>query len=92
MNNYNSLAFAAAMQANAIRQAAREVGNAIASRDPRLNAIVRFWKPKLMRNAERIVNQAKKLNVHSNKFRTNTPEYYSLLINLSRAKARSPRR
>lgn len=84
MNNYTNLEIAAALQADAIRQARREVNNALLSRDPRLNAIVRFWKSKIERNATRIVNRAKGLGLHSNKFKPNTPEYYSLLGNLVR--------
>lgn len=92
MNNYTNLEIAAALQADAIRQAVREVNNAVASRDPRLNSIVRFWRSKLQRNSARIVNRAKTMGLHSNKFKTNTPEYYTLLGNLIRAAKSGNRR
>ena len=86
-----NLAIAAAMQANAIRQARRDVNN-MAYNPTLLNSVVKFWQPKLQKNGANIVNRAKALGLHSNKFRPNTPEYYSMIVNLARAAKRSPHR
>lgn len=57
------------------------------------NAIVRLTRPVLQNRARIIVNQAKALGLHRNKYKPNTPEYYSLLINLiNEALAKSPAR
>jgi 23S rRNA maturation mini-RNase III len=85
--NYKSLAISAAKHANDIRQASRNVENSLHNR-ARLNSIVAFWKTKLSRNSTNIVRRARNLGVHSNKYQVDTPEYYSLLVNLAMNKAR----
>lgn len=43
-----------------------------------------YWKARLAREGNRIVQAAKNHGLHSNKFQVNTPEYFSLLVNMAR--------
>lgn len=86
--NYINLAFAAAKHADEIRQARRDIENSLYNPN-RLESVVNFWKIKLSKNSENLVRRAKNLNVHANRFRTDTPEYYSLLRNLALARTRN---
>lgn len=86
--HYVNLAFAASKQASEIHEAQRDVENSLYNPN-RLKSVVNFWRRKLANQATNLVRRAKNLNVHSNKFRPDTPEYYTLLKNLALAKARS---
>jgi hypothetical protein len=85
--NYKNLAVAAAKHANDIRQAQSDINNSFHN-SARMNSVVAFWKAKLSRNSENLVKRARNLGVHSNKHAVDTPEYYSLLVNLAMNKAR----
>jgi len=75
---------AAAQQANAIREYSRFLNGVRMPYSNYNKSVMNYWKSRLSRNGRRIVNAAKNIGLHSNKFRTNTPEYYSHLINLAR--------
>ena len=85
--NFTNLAVAAAKHANDIRQAQSNVNNSMHN-PSRMNSVVAFWKAKLSRNSANLVKRARNLGVHSNKYPVDTPEYYSLLVNLAMNKAR----
>lgn len=82
-----NLAMAAAKHANDIRQARNDINNSMHN-PSRMNSVVAFWKAKLSRNSANLVKRARNLGVHSNKYQVDTPEYYSLLVNLAMNKAR----
>lgn len=78
------LATAAAQQANAIREYRRFMNTVRPNPSAFNKSSMNYWKSRLAREGNRIVQAAKNQGLHSNKFRVNTPEYFSLLVNMAR--------
>ena len=89
MNNkekYAALAVRANNFAHQIRQAHRDVNNAVGT--PRLSSVVSFHKKNLSAKAESIRNNAKRLGLEVKRYRPDTPEYFATLANMARNKSR----
>ena len=72
--------------AHQIRQAHRDINNAIGT--PRLASVVSFHKRNLAIKAASIRNTANRLGLRVSRYRSDTPEYFSTLANLARNRAR----